>query len=166
MVPYRGVRYHLKEQRLASQKYVSLYDIIIILIVILGQRMQRSFLIYATPLLRNAIERTFGVLKRKFKILKIAPEYNIETQMDIIIALTALFNFTRIRDGNRVDNYINITDREEIIEDIQPDYFSFSTDSVETSIKLRTKMDILRDQIAEEMWQDYQQYIASKTTPL
>lgn len=41
--------------------------------------------------LRNAVERVFGVLKRRFKILKTAPEYNFETQIDLILALTGLF---------------------------------------------------------------------------
>jgi hypothetical protein len=49
IVLYRGVRYHLKEQRLASQRYVILvtFVLIFILIFILDLRMQRSFLIYA-----------------------------------------------------------------------------------------------------------------------
>ena len=105
--------------------------------------------------LRNAIERIFGVLKRKFKILKTAPEYSIQTQVDIVLALTALFNFTRLRDGDIVDDYILRTETD--TEDIQPT----TLESIEsTSIKAEARsMDILRDKIAEDMWKDYQQFI-------
>ena len=98
------------------------------------------------------IECIFGVFKRKYKILKTTPEYKIETQVDIILGLTTLFNFTRLRDSNIVDNYIYISEGD--IEDIQPT----TTESTTNSNK---KIDTLRDQIAEDMWKDYQQYISS-----
>jgi hypothetical protein len=101
--------------------------------------------------LRNAIERIFGVLKRKFKILKTAPEYSIQTQVDIVLALTALFNFTRLRDGDIVDNYICTAETD--TEDIQPF-------TLESNNKTEARsMNILRDKIAEDMWKDYQQFI-------
>ena len=162
MVPYRGVRYHLKEQRLASQKYYSPIVLPYYYYTNSYTRPENAKELFNLrhSSLRNAIERTFGVLKRKFKILRTAPEYSIETQIDIILALTALFNFTRIRDGNIVDNYLNIAETEEVIEDIQPVTLE-STDSVDTSIKAEANsMAILRDQIAEVMWKDYQQYIS------
>ena len=105
--------------------------------------------------LRNAIERIFGVLKRKFKILKTAPEYSIQTQVDIVLALTALFNFTRLRDGDIVDDYILRTEID--TEDIQPTTLE-SIESTSTKAEARS-MDILRDKIAEDMWKDYQQFI-------
>jgi DDE superfamily endonuclease len=105
--------------------------------------------------LRNAIERIFGVLKRKFKILKTAPEYSIQTQVDIVLALIALFNFTRSRDGDIVDNYICTAETD--IEDIQPTTLE-SIESTSTKAEARS-MDILRDKIAEDMWKDYQQFI-------
>ena len=75
--------------------------------------------------------------------------------MDIVLALTALFNFTRLRDGDIVDNYIYTTERD--IEDIRP-----TTESIELTSTNKAKaksMDILRDKIAEDMWKDYQQFI-------
>ena len=58
------------------------------------------------------------MLKRKFKILKLAPEYSIDTQIDLILALTALFNFIRIEEG---DENVNLEDSIEVEEeDIQP----------------------------------------------
>jgi hypothetical protein len=45
--------------------------------------------------LRNAIERIFGVVKRKFKILGQVAEYSIDTQVDLVLAITGLYNFIR-----------------------------------------------------------------------
>jgi hypothetical protein len=48
--------------------------------------------------LRNVIEHIFGVLKWRFQILLIAPEYNLEVQAQIPIALSAIHNFICIHD--------------------------------------------------------------------
>jgi hypothetical protein len=92
------------------------------------------------------------VLKRKFKILKLAPEYSIDTQIDLILALTALFNFIRIEEGDENVDLEDSIEAEE--EDIQPS----NIQSFQGSNR-RGRMDILRDRIAEDMWKDYQQYI-------
>jgi hypothetical protein len=77
--------------------------------------------------------------------------------VDIILALTALFNFTRLRDGDIVDNYICIAETD--IEDIQPLTLE-SIESTSTNNKTEARsMNILRDKIAEDMWEDYQQFI-------
>jgi len=52
------------------------------------------------------IERIFGVIKRKYKILNTPPEYSIDTQSDLILGITALHNFCRGLDGSKVDDYI------------------------------------------------------------
>lgn len=75
--------------------------------------------------------------------------------MDIVIALTALFNFIRIEESDRKDDPDNIEGVEDSAEDIQPDILVSQGAS-----NKKGKMDILRDQIAEEMWKDYQLYIA------
>jgi len=45
--------------------------------------------------LRNVIERIFGVIKRKFKILVQAAKYSINTQVDLVLAICGLYNFIR-----------------------------------------------------------------------
>jgi hypothetical protein len=45
--------------------------------------------------LRNVIERAFGVLKQKWRILKAMPSFSLERQKEIIIACFALHNFIR-----------------------------------------------------------------------
>jgi hypothetical protein len=102
--------------------------------------------------LRNAIERIFGVLERKFRILKSSPEYSIEAQSDIVLALTALHNFTRTRDGSQVDDYI------ESIENISVEDDSDQPD-LQLSLTSNKEMDRFRDLIAEQMWNDYQEHI-------
>jgi hypothetical protein len=54
--------------------------------------------------------------------------------VDIVLALTALFNFTRLRDGDIVDNYICTAETD--TEDIQP----LTLESIEcTTVKPRYK---------------------------
>ena len=43
--------------------------------------------------LRNVVERTFGVLKRRFAILRGAPEYPLDIQVKIVYALVVIHNF-------------------------------------------------------------------------
>jgi hypothetical protein len=67
---------------------------------------------YAHSSLRNVIERAFGVLKMKWRILLDIPCYRPETQTQIICACFALHNFIRMNgdfDSHfaLVDNNIN-----------------------------------------------------------
>jgi DDE superfamily endonuclease len=47
---------------------------------------------------RNVIECIFGVLKHCFRILHLAPEYNMDIQARILVSLAALHNFIHIHD--------------------------------------------------------------------
>jgi hypothetical protein len=55
--------------------------------------------------LRSVIERIFGVVKRKFKILASAPEYTIPTQSKIILAVCVLWNFIRCHDPDDAEPF-------------------------------------------------------------
>jgi DDE superfamily endonuclease len=137
-VPYRATRYYLKEQRL------------------LGKRPENSKELFNLrhASLRNVIERIFGVVKRKYQILKTPSEYSLDTQIRIVIACTALHNWVRNKEGERADFWLE-TEAERNISNIQPAvvYPEGSTTS--------RRMDIFRDQIAETMWVDYQRYLQS-----
>ena len=50
---------------------------------------------HAHSSLRNVIERSFGVLKMKWRILKNLPSYPVNKQSKIIVACMALHNFIR-----------------------------------------------------------------------
>lgn len=43
--------------------------------------------------LRSHIERSFGVLKNRWKILNKMPKFSVETQIDIIMATFSLHNY-------------------------------------------------------------------------
>ncbi|KAK9114026.1 hypothetical protein Syun_020823 [Stephania yunnanensis] len=43
--------------------------------------------------LRSCIERSFGVLKKRWKILNAMPQFSVQTQIDIKIAAFALHNY-------------------------------------------------------------------------
>ncbi|GJW55157.1 cytochrome P450 [Tanacetum coccineum] len=53
--------------------------------------------------LRSAIERSFGILKKRWKILSRMPKYSVETQHDVIIATLALHNY--IRNNDKEDTF-------------------------------------------------------------
>ena len=56
--------------------------------------------------LRNVIERIFGVLKRKYQILRTPSEYSIETQTRIITVCAGLHNWVRSKEGINADIYL------------------------------------------------------------
>jgi len=75
MAPYRGTRYHLKEQRQANQRPENAKELF---------NLRHSSL-------RNVIERIFGILKRQWQILGgHGCEYSIGTQIDLFCALLGL----------------------------------------------------------------------------
>lgn len=79
LCPYRGVRYHLKEQISAAQR----------------PRTKEELFNLRHSSLRNAVERIFGVTKRRFQIFNSPPEYTLEIQVPLVFAVSALHNFIR-----------------------------------------------------------------------
>jgi hypothetical protein len=78
ITPYRGARYHLKEYsaRNPPQNFKELFNL-------------------RHSSLRNAIERAFGVLKKRFEILSNStePTYGVKAQKLIIFACCILHNY-------------------------------------------------------------------------
>ncbi|KAL0008009.1 hypothetical protein SO802_009511 [Lithocarpus litseifolius] len=58
---------------------------------------------YVHSSLRSVIERTFGVWKNRWKILRCMPAFHIRTQNYIIVATMVLHNFIRAHDQNDVN---------------------------------------------------------------
>ncbi|KAI3702249.1 hypothetical protein L6452_27979 [Arctium lappa] len=77
MAPYRNVRYWLGDfrRRRAINKY---------------EKFNHSH-----AKLRNVIERSYGVLKARFPILKRMVPFSLEVQRDVVIACFAVHNFIR-----------------------------------------------------------------------
>lgn len=141
LTPYRGTRYHLKEQRLAGKK---------------PENSKELFNLRHASL-RNVIERIFGVVKRKYQILRTPSEYSIDTQTRIILACATLHNYVRSIEGEKADRWLDTEpEPQQPIIDIQPvvNYPVGSTSS--------KKMDKFRDELAQRMWEQYQSYITGR----
>ena len=75
LAPYRSVRYHLSDYRdRLPTNYKELFN-------------------YRHSSLRTSVERAFGSLKGRFKILTSRPFFPYRTQVEIVIACCILHNF-------------------------------------------------------------------------
>lgn len=99
---------------------------------------------------RNVIERIFGVLKRRYRILQIAPEYAIEIQARIPCALAALHNFIRENDEDILDFEDALADEEGHGGTMDPDEDASSQEAADDD-----EPSALRDSIADAMWAEY-----------
>ena len=139
LTPYRGVRYHLREQALASQRPSNSKELF---------NLRHSSL-------RNAVERIFGVLKRRFQCLASKPqEFSFQTQVKLVYALTALHNFIRIHEV--IDPF---EQEERAMAQAQPPDSGVQSDVVN---EVTPQMETFRDRIAGQMWTDYQQILAQR----
>lgn len=134
IAPYQGVRHHLHEFRGANQL----------------PRNAKELFNHRHSSLRNAIQRSFQVLKTRFPILKLAPQYAFHIQRDIVIAACVMHNFIRREEekdwlfssveGMKVDELPELDEQPEIqlVSSIQ-EQVAFSK----------------RDSIATAMWDDF-----------
>jgi len=133
LTPFRRTRYHLREVIAAGEvpeTYQELFN------------MRHSTL-------RNEVERIFGVLKRRFPFLKTDMEYDLLTQTRVIFAVCALHNYIRQRgvteDDIFEDGLDEINEPEEANEE-------------ETPLITRQGMNTFRDQIAQDMFEQWHAY--------
>jgi hypothetical protein len=133
LAPYRGVRYHLKEfgsGRRRPQNSKDLFN-------------------HHHELLRNHVERAFGVLKKRFPILKVATFHKLKNQVRIPIAAAIFHNIIKSLDGD-----------EEWLDDqpdnINPSYSIALPDGEQVNDPGGAQGNVLSDAIAQEMWVQYQ----------
>jgi hypothetical protein len=105
---------------------------------------------------RNVIERIFGVLKRRFRILVSPPEYSMEIQARIPAALCALHNFIRRSDPTDIDDYPDATDLASGRAN-GAEIGDLATRAINTAE--RDRMSLQRDRIAQDMWDSYLAWI-------
>ncbi|XP_020270930.1 uncharacterized protein LOC109846115 [Asparagus officinalis] len=141
LVPYPKIRYHQSQfQREAPTNAKETFN-------------------RAHSSLRSCIERSFGVLKKRWKILHQMPQYSVKTQIDIVMTAFALHNYIRI---NSVDdplfkvleqqpNYVPEDETQDELED--PDENSNSSRG--TTSEMRE----VRDNIALLLWSLIAAYI-------
>ncbi|XP_051198596.2 uncharacterized protein [Lolium perenne] len=131
--PYTGTKYHLPEFRLAGPPTG-----------------KKEIFNHAHSSLRNAIERTFGVLKQKWRILRGVPSYPLEKQTEIIIACMGLHNF--IRDSQLFDLHFYRCDND---ENYMPPGHVVSTSGGNVGNDLgddHVSMNNMRDNIADDLF--------------
>ena len=102
---------------------------------------------------RNIIERIFGILKKRFRILMLSPHFSLDAQARIPAALAALHNFIHTHDTQEGD----IPDDTAVSRDDNPEYQGQPIISIEGHQgQLTMNMREMRDRIAQDMWEDYQ----------
>lgn len=147
LTPYRGVRYHLKEFRLGNS----------------GPENAKKLFNLQHASLRNVVERIFGVLKKRFKCIRTIPEYSLHNQALIVYAITRIHNVIRVYRKKAEENDMwEVTDAQE-----QAITSESASDDVDATSRLPEKqyyitsqmMNIKRDEIADEMWTQYQEYM-------
>jgi hypothetical protein len=150
LVPYRGVRYHLAEWGRAALRYVNLQymRIHIHLRRIYRPTNKEELFNLRHSSARNVIERIFGVLKRRFRILLLAPEYSLTIQARIPASLCAMHNFIRAHDPEEGPLVLDESHDNNAQHDIYPG----------TTVNTARDDDVSgrRDRIAQDMWEDYQ----------
>ena len=96
LAPFKGSAYHLPEFRLRRHR---------------PPEGKYELFNFSHSSLRNVVERAFGVLKQKWRILKGVPSFSPRTQKHIIIACMALHNF--IRDSKLSDKVFDKCDADD-----------------------------------------------------
>lgn len=135
IAPFHGVRSQLHEYRGANQL----------------PRNAKELFNHRHASLRKAIQRCFHVLKTRFPILKLAPQYAFHTQRDIVIAACVIHNLIRREERN--DWLFASAEGGMIIEDMtdlddQPD--------MQLAMPIQEQIaSAFRDSIAESMWNDF-----------
>lgn len=130
--------------------------------------------------LRNVVERIFGILKRKFRILlSVSPELPKHTQIQLIPALAAIHNFERLNrersdpadddfdaDFALEDGFSELLhpqpEWEEVAELAGPSSLSASDLHIGVTTEETAEADRRRDRIAGLMWADYQRVLSNR----
>ena len=133
IAPYRGVRYHLKEYSAR------------------GPENAKELFNHRHSSLRNVIERTFGVLKKRFPIISgmTKPFFPDDIVTKIILACCILHNYLMGVDLN--ERLIAKVDQEISNGDIHNEARNNTNDSDADA----RRGAILRTSIATRMWNDY-----------
>ncbi|PLW30275.1 hypothetical protein PCANC_23353 [Puccinia coronata f. sp. avenae] len=140
LIPFRATRYHLKEQAAAGLRPAT----------------QKELYNLRHSSLRNVVERLFGCLKEKFKILTTPSEHSIEQQVQLVYALATLWNFLR--------NHQQLDDNQILMDDKA--FNNRSDEETNPTPHLRSavedaSMGSRRARICEKLWSQYQTYLAA-----
>lgn len=102
LTPYRRVRYHLKEWAKAINKR--------------PQNKEELFNLRHSKL-RNAIERIFGIIKARFKILTLPRAFKLTTQAQVVVALSVLHNILVTFPGEKEEEELGLEGQSQFEDD-------------------------------------------------
>lgn len=130
LTPYKGVRYHLEEWGEGSR----------------APQTYQEYFNMSHSKSRNVIERTFGLLKKRWAIMRSASFYQLKTQNRIIMACALLHNY--LRNEMPIDPLLDDLDDIEILheEDDQRPYI----DHIEPSHAWSSWRDVLANSMFDE----------------
>lgn len=100
--------------------------------------------------LRNAVERIFGVLKKRYKIVREHNDFGTSVQARIVLAVCTLHNFIKAYDPG------DMGDDDESGSDNESEDESARQTGEDTGETMPQEFDERRDSIAREMWASYQ----------
>ena len=135
LAPYKGLTYHFQEYRDGTMP-----------------RGKKEHFNFTHSSLRNVIERCFGVLKNKWRILFHLPSYPQQKQSKIIVACIALHNF--IRESQLADIDFDKCDQD---ENYVPLSMPTTTTNDSTNEMDSAAMNQFRAWVADGLWSLKQQ---------
>lgn len=109
---------------------------------------------------RNVVERIFGVIKGRWEILTRPPEYDMDVQARVLPALAALHNFILKHDVEEREDVLD-TDLEDPNPGTRGGDFGTLADGA-TTTQEKTRSELRRDTIAQEMWESYQELLQDR----
>jgi dephospho-CoA kinase len=143
LAPYRGTRYHLNEWTGNNpETYKELFNL-------------------RHSVARNVIERAFGLLKKRWSILRTPSFFNIKTQIRIINACCMLHNFIRVQrlvDPILEDQdaaFLASIDEEILSQSTMEEIPNNSQDNI-TYVHVSDEWTTFRDTLALQMFHEYQ----------
>lgn len=101
--------------------------------------------------LRNVIERIFGVMKARYKIITYPRPFRMKSQVRVVAALCVLHNILddfNEEEDSAVDNAPIAAPEDESASDVSDHIYSISTTDVQQAARKR-------NDIAQAMWNDY-----------
>ncbi|GMF46431.1 unnamed protein product [Phytophthora fragariaefolia] len=138
LTPYREVQYHLKEWAPESGRHKTAKELY-------NLRHAKA---------RNVVERVNGILKRRFKILRVPIEFEFMVAKAVVFASPCLHNF--IRQHNADDHAVDLSDEEDSQEDRNEGDDERCADAIDVFPFDFSSASNWRDWMAAAMWDEYQ----------
>lgn len=105
---------------------------------------------------RNCVERIFGILKNRWRILLIPSSYPMSVQAQVVTGLCALHNFIRYCDPHELRGFNSISQSYNECFGVAVEVPQAELGSGHVSAAEKTRSEVFRDAVAEEMWAQYQ----------